>query len=74
MVAIPIPRGRRRDHSTNITYRDVQLRGKRGVNLGVRDTLADSGPDGRRKFGGTIPHARVSYNSFRQLKRSVPDL
>jgi len=33
---------------------------RRGVNLGVRDTLADMGQTIAEIFGGTIPHARAS--------------
>jgi len=32
--------------------------GKRGVNLGVRDTLADMGQTIAENFGGTIPHGK----------------
>jgi phosphopentomutase len=32
--------------------------GKRGVNLGVRDTLADMGQTVAENFGGTIPHGK----------------
>lgn len=32
--------------------------GKRGVNLGIRDTLADMGQTIAENFGGTIPHGK----------------
>jgi phosphopentomutase len=32
--------------------------GKRGVNLGVRDTLADMGQTIADNFGATIPHGK----------------
>jgi phosphopentomutase len=47
------------DHSREfvpiLTY---SLEGKRGVNLGVRDTLADMGQTIAENFGGTIPHGK----------------
>jgi phosphopentomutase len=47
------------DHSREyvpiVTY---SLEGKRGVNLGVRDTLADMGQTIAENFGGTIPHGK----------------
>jgi phosphopentomutase len=47
------------DHSREfvpiLTY---SLEGKRGVNLGVRDTLADMGQTIAEIFGGTIPHGK----------------
>jgi len=32
--------------------------GKHGVNLGVRDTLADMGQTIAENFGGAIPHGK----------------
>ena len=47
------------DHSREyvpiITYSPA---GKRGVNLGIRDTLADMGQTIAENFGGTIPHGK----------------
>jgi phosphopentomutase len=47
------------DHSREyvpiLTY---SLEGKRGVNLGVRDTLADMGQTVAENFGGAIPHGK----------------
>ena len=47
------------DHSREyvpiVTY---SPRGKRGVNLGVRDTLADMGQTIAENFGGVIPHGK----------------
>jgi phosphopentomutase len=47
------------DHSREyvpiITYSTA---GKRGVNLGIRDTLADMGQTIADNFGGTIPHGK----------------
>ena len=47
------------DHSREyvpiVTYSPC---GKRGVNLGVRDTLADMGQTIAENFGGTIPHGK----------------
>jgi phosphopentomutase len=47
------------DHSREyvpiVTYSPV---GKRGVNLGVRDTLADMGQTIAENFGGVIPHGK----------------
>jgi len=47
------------DHSREyvpiVTY---SPEGKRGVNLGVRDTLADMGQTIAENFGGAIPHGR----------------
>ena len=47
------------DHSREyvpiLTY---SAAGKRGVNLGIRDTLADMGQTVAENFGGTIPHGK----------------
>jgi phosphopentomutase len=47
------------DHSREyvpiITY---STSGKRGLNLGIRDTLADMGQTIAENFGGTIPHGK----------------
>ena len=47
------------DHSREyvpiVTYSPA---GKRGVNLGIRDTLADMGQTIAENFGGTIPHGK----------------
>jgi phosphopentomutase len=39
--------------------------GKRGVNLGVRDTLADMGQTIAENFGGTIPRGRSFLPSLK---------
>jgi phosphopentomutase len=53
----PDPRWPTTDHSREyvpiLTY---SAEGKRGVNLGVRDTLADMGQTIAENFGGKIPH------------------
>jgi phosphopentomutase len=47
------------DHSREyvpiVTYSTA---GKRGVNLGIRDTLADMGQTIAENFGGAIPHGK----------------
>jgi phosphopentomutase len=47
------------DHSREyvpiVTYSPT---GKRGINLGIRDTLADMGQTIAENFGGTIPHGK----------------
>jgi phosphopentomutase len=48
------------DHSREyvpiVTYSPA---GKRGVNLGIRDTLADMGQTIADNFGGAIPHGKT---------------
>ncbi|MBZ5699880.1 MAG: phosphopentomutase [Acidobacteriia bacterium] len=44
-----------REYAPIVTY---SRGGKRGVNLGVRDTLADMGQTIAENFGGTIPHGK----------------
>jgi phosphopentomutase len=62
------------DHSREyvpiVTY---SVAGKRGVNLGIRDTLADMGQTIAENFGGAIPHGKsflpqISNNSFDSLR------
>ena len=69
MAAIPIPAWPTTDHSREyvpiVTY---SLGGKRGVNLGVRDTLADMGQTIAENFGGAIPHGKSFLaDDFREL-------
>jgi phosphopentomutase len=51
------------DHSREyvpiVTYSPA---GKRGVNLGIRDTLADMGQTIAENFGGAIPHGKSFLN------------
>src|SRR5467141_430231 len=55
----PAPAWPTTDHSREyvpiLTYSSGR---KRGVNLGVRDTLADMGQSVAENFGGTIPHGK----------------
>jgi phosphopentomutase len=57
------------DHSREyvpiVTYSPA---GTRGVNLGVRDTLADMGQTIAENFGGTIPHG----TSFLEVVSQIP--
>jgi phosphopentomutase len=47
------------DHSREyVPIVTFSTEGKRGVNLGVRDTLADMGQTIADNFGGTIPHGK----------------
>jgi len=44
--------------------------GGAGVNLGVRDTLADMGQTIAENFGGTIPHGKSFLNEMRKQRRT----
>jgi phosphopentomutase len=47
------------DHSREyVPIITFSLTGKRGVNLGIRETLADMGQTVAENFGGAIPHGR----------------
>jgi phosphopentomutase len=67
----PDPRWATTDHSREyvpiLAYSPV---GGAGVNLGVRDTLADMGQTIAENFGGTIPHGKSFLSDMRQQRRS----
>ena len=55
----PDPRWPTTDHSREyVPIVTFSPGGKRGVNLGVRETLADMGQSIAENFGGTIPHGK----------------
>ncbi|HKV63009.1 MAG TPA: phosphopentomutase [Candidatus Acidoferrum sp.] len=66
----PDPRWPTTDHSREyVPILAYSPRGRAGVNLGVRDTLADMGQTIAENFGGTIPHGK-SFLSEIQKQRS----
>src|SRR5712671_2115530 len=55
----PDPRWPTTDHSREyVPIVTFSPEGKRGVNLGIRDTLADMGQTIAENFGGNIPHGK----------------
>jgi phosphopentomutase len=55
----PDPRWPTTDHSREyVPIVTFSREGKRGVNLGIRDTLADMGQTIAENFGGNIPHGK----------------
>ncbi len=55
----PDPRWPTTDHSREyVPIVTFSAGGKHGVNLGIRETLADMGQTVAQNFGGTIPHGQ----------------
>jgi len=61
----PDPRWPTTDHSREyVPIVTFSLEGKRGVNLGVRETLADMGQTVAENFGGTTAHGKSFLSSL----------
>src|SRR5258708_2550479 len=66
----PDPRWASTDHSReHVPILAYSPGGGAGVNLGVRDTLADMGQTIAENFGGTIPHGKSFLSEMRQQRR-----
>lgn len=69
----PDPRWPTTDHSREyVPILAYSSSGGSGVNLGVRDTLADMGQTVAENFGGSIPHGRSFLSELNALRRSKP--
>jgi phosphopentomutase len=67
----PDPRWATTDHSREyVPILAYSSAGGAGVNLGVRDTLADMGQTIAENFGGTIPHGKSFLNEMRKQRRT----
>src|SRR5467141_4533335 len=65
----PDPRWATTDHSREyVPILAYSPGGGAGVNLGVRDTLADMGQTIAENFGGTIPHGKSFLNEMRKQR------
>src|SRR6266851_4275294 len=65
----PDPRWPTTDHSREyVPILSYSPRGGVGVNLGVRETLADMGQPIAENFGGTIPHGKSFLNEMRKQR------
>ena len=67
----PDPRWATTDHSREyVPILAYSPGGGTGVNLGVRDTLADMGQTIAENFGGTIPHGKSFLSEMRKRRSS----
>jgi len=67
----PDPRWATTDHSREyVPILAYSPGGGAGVNLGVRDTLADMGQTVAENFDGTIPHGKSFLNEMRRQRSS----
>jgi phosphopentomutase len=67
----PDPRWATTDHSREyVPILAYSSGGGTGVNLGVRDTLADMGQTIAENFGGTIPHGKSFLSEMRKQRSS----
>jgi len=65
----PDPRWATTDHSREyVPVLAYSSGGGAGVNLGVRDTLADMGQTIAENFGGTIPHGKSFLSEMRKQR------
>ncbi len=65
----PDPRWPTTDHSREyVPILAYSPGGGAGVNLGVRDTLADMGQTIAENFGGTIPHGKSFLSEMRKQR------